>query len=193
MYLNACTVFYFCTHDNNIAVGFLNPKKSLKQQLEGINKATELTLNLRKRLFFTETINCSCHNEKDLNLTYLQLRNAVVTGICSCTFEKAIELAALQCCIEYENCNIDEDFLDSKLKSLLPRKYAKVQGITSTILRANNSLELGQRSNAKSEYIRVCTTLDRYGITCFSGKVWILELYLCACIINLHINRNGCL
>ena len=54
MYMNACPNFMILlllhTHDNNIAVGLLNPKKSLKQQ--GINKAAALTLNLRKRLFF---------------------------------------------------------------------------------------------------------------------------------------------
>ena len=176
MYTNACPNFMILlllrTHDNNIAVGLLNPKKSLKQQ--GINKAATLTLNLRKRLFFTEPINCSCHNEIDL--TYLQLQNSVITGICGCTCKEAIELAALQCRIEYGNFSIDEDFLDNKLNSLLPRKYAKVQGIASIILRTYSSLERSESSNAKSEYIQHCTTLERYGITFFSGKVWILEL-----------------
>lgn len=162
--------FYLsCTH-NNVAVGLLNPKKSLKQQ--GIKKAEALTLTLRKRLFFTETINC-CHNTKERNLTYLQLQNAIITGIYSCTCDRAIELAALQCYIEYGNFNIDEDFLNHKLNSLLPCKYAKIQGITATILETYRltSLELRESDNAKSEYIRLCTTLDRYGITFFSGKV----------------------
>ena len=159
----------------------MNPKKSLKEQ--GINEAEALTLTLRKRLFFTETTCCSCdsRDEKELNLTYLELQNALISEFYGCTIscDKAIKLAALQCCIEDEN-NIDEDFLDHKLNSLLPCKYAKVQGITSTISEAYNSLdrELRESSNkAKSEYIRLCTTLDGFGITLFSGKVGIFELY----------------
>ena len=156
----------------------LNPKKSLKDQ--GIYKAATLTVTLRKRLFFTETTNYgeSC-DEKELNRTYMQLQNAIITGVYSCTMscDIAVKLAALQCCIEDEN--IDERFLDNKLKCLLPRKYVKVQGIASTISVVYNSLDQGLRESskkAKSEYIQLCTTLDGYGITLFPGKVRKFEL-----------------
>ena len=156
----------------------LNPKKSLKDQ--GINKTDVLAVNLRKRLFFTETTNYgeSC-DEKELNLTYLQLQNAIITGVYSCTMscDIAIKLAALQCCIEDES--IDELFLDHKLKCLLPRKYVKVQGIASTISVVYDSLDQALRESskkAKSEYIQFCTTLDGYGITLFLGKVGNFEL-----------------
>ena len=151
----------------------LNPKKSLKDQ--GIYKADSLTVTLRKRLFFTETTNYgeSC-DEKELNRTYMQLQNAIITGVYSCTMscDIAVELAALQCCIEDEK--IDEQFLDHKRKHLLPHKYVKVRGITSTILEVYDSLDQELRESskkAKSEYIRLCTTLDGYGITLFPGKV----------------------
>ena len=74
---------------------------------------------------------------------------------------------------------IDEHFLDQKQKRLLPHKYVKVQGITSTILEVYDSLDQELRESskkAKSEYIRLCTTLDGYGITLFSGKVGKFEL-----------------
>ena len=82
-----------------IAVKMLNPKKSLKDQ--GIYKADTLTVTLRKRLFFPETTNYgeSC-DEKEPNRTYLQLQNAVITRVYSCTMscDIAVKLAALQYC-----------------------------------------------------------------------------------------------
>ena len=166
----------------------LNPKISLKDQ--GIlYKADTLTVTLRKRLFFPEITNYgeSC-DENELNRAYLQLQNAIITGVYSCTVscDIAVKLAALQCCIEAEN--IDENFLDHKQKCLLPRKYVKVRGITSTISVVYNSLDQVLRENskkAKSEYIRLCTTLDGYGITLFSGKVGNFEL------CHLHDNNNS--
>ena len=89
----------------------------------------------------------------------------------------AIKLAALQCCTEDKNVNINEDFVVHNLNNLLPRKYAKVQGIASTVLEAYNGLDQelkNDSSKAKSEYIQLCTTLDGFGITFFSGKVGIL-------------------
>jgi hypothetical protein len=154
----------------------LIPKRTLKEQ--GINEAEVLTLNLRKRLFFAET-SC-CHDAgKDLDLTYLQLKNAITTRVysncCAVSCDNAIKLAALQLCTDFED-NINEAFIHHKLYSLLPHKYAKVRGITSTILEAYNSLDVELREDgnkAKSKYVQLCTTLDGYGITFFSGKVGI--------------------
>jgi hypothetical protein len=159
----------------------LIPKKSLKKQ--GIKEAEALTLTLWKRLFFAEATSC-CHDAgKELDLTYLQLKNAIcgTTGIYSCAVscDNAIKLAALQCCIEDKNANVHEGFVEHKLNSLLPCKYAKVGGIAATVVEAYNSLdqELKEDDNkAKSEYIQHCTTLDGFGITFFSGKVRIYNL-----------------
>ncbi len=156
------------------------PKEKLKEQ--GINEVEALTLTLRKRLFFAETTSC-CHDAgKELHLTYLQLKNDIITGSrvysCAVSCDIAIKLAALQCCIEDKNANIDEDFVDHKLTSLLPWKYAKVLGITSTVLEVYNSLDQKLRKDgnkAKSEYVQLCTTLDGFGITFFSGKVEIFD------------------
>ena len=145
---------------------------------QGINETEALTLTLRKRLFFTETTSC-CHDAgKELHLTHLQLKNTLVTGVygCAVSCDNAIKLAALQCCTEDRNVNIDEDFVGHKLNSLLPYKYTKVRGIAFTIVDAYNCLdqELKNDSNkAKSKYIQLCTTLDGFGITFFSGKVGI--------------------
>jgi hypothetical protein len=159
----------------------LIPKKSLKDQ--GIKETETLTLTLRRRLFSAETTSCRHDAGKELDLTYLQLKNAIrgTTGVYSCAVScnKAIKLAALQCCIEDKHANVDEDFVDHKLNSLLPCKYAKVQGIAATVVEAYNSLdeELREDGNkAKSKYIQLCTTLDGFGITIFSGKVRIYDL-----------------
>ena len=141
-----------------------------------------LTLTLRERLSFAETTSC-CHDAgKKLDLTYLQLKNAIcgATGVYSCAVscDKAIKLAALQCCTGDKNVTIDGNFIEDKLHSLLPCKYARVQGIASTVLEAYNCLdqELKNDSNkAKSKYIQLCTTLDGFGITFFSGKVGIFD------------------
>jgi hypothetical protein len=160
----------------------LIPKKSLKEQ--GINEVEAVTLTLGKRLFFVETTSC-CHDARKelLHLTYLQLKKAIITGSgvysCAVSCDIAIKLAALQCCIEDKNANIDEDFVDHKLTSLLPWKCVKKPRITSTVLEVYNSLDQKLRRDgdkAKSEYVQLCTTLDGFGITFFSGKVGMFDL-----------------
>ena len=151
----------------------------MREQGIKINEAEELTLILKKRLFIPETTSCS--HVKELDLTFLQLKNTLVTGVYSCAVscENAIKLAALQCCTEDSNVDINEDFVDHKLNSLLPCKYAKIRGIASTIVEAYKSLDRKLRKNsnkAKSKYIQLCTTLEGYGITFFSGKVGIFDL-----------------
>lgn len=143
---------------------------------QGIKEAETLTLTLRRRLFFAETTRCSHDAGKELDLTYLQLKNAIcgATGVYSCAVscDIAIKLAALQCYTE--DVNIDGNFIEDKLNSLLPYKYTKVKGIASTVLDVYNSLdqELKNDSNeAKLRYIQLCTTLDGFGIILFSGKV----------------------
>ena len=94
---------------------------------------------------------------KEARSDLLQLKNAIcgATGVYSCAVscDKAIKLAALQCCTGDKNVTIDGNFIEDKLHSLLPCKYARVQGIASTVLEAYNCLdqELKNDSNkAKS-------------------------------------------
>ena len=165
----------------------MNPKKSLLEQ--GIQETATLTVTLRKRLFLTETTHGCRINDQELKLIYLQLQDSIINGTCPCSCDEAIELAALQCHIEYGNYDKDvhkPDFLE--LKCLLPKEYVKVKGIKLKILKAYRSLELSESDDAKSEYIRFCTTLERYGITSYSGKVYILH----SCMLFLFFS-NYCI
>ena len=158
----------------DIAVKWLNPRTSLKEQ--GVKEEATLTLTLRKRLFFTQTLRHDLpYNGKELNLIYLQLQNAIINGVCPCTCEIAIELAALQCQIQYGNFNEDEhkpDFIDHEIDNLLPHKYVKVESIKLKILEAYRSHGLSaSHGDARYQYIQLCTTLDGCGITFYIGKV----------------------
>ena len=104
----------------------------------------------------------------------MELQDAIKKEICHCTRDCAVKLAALQCHVENGcyNKNVHKPgFLE--LSNLLPCEYVKVKRIELEVLEAYRNLELSESDNAKSEYIRLCTTLDRCGITLYLVQVWI--------------------
>lgn len=80
--------------DSDIA--WVDPTKTLREQQIGDNE--ELTL--RRKFFFSDT-NVDTRDPAELNMLYAQCRDGVLKGAHPVSREIAIQLAALQCYIEY--------------------------------------------------------------------------------------------
>jgi talin len=107
-----------------------------------------------------------------LNLLYVQLRDAIVNGSLPCTRDESIHLAALQCQIVYGNHDKRRQksgFLD--LHKFLPDQYTKQKGIEKLIFDSHHKLFNTTESNAKLKYIQFCRSLRTYGVTFFQVKV----------------------
>ena len=148
-------------------VNWLKTEKSLSEQ--GIGETTVLTL--RKKFFFSDQ-NIHCNDPVQLNLLYVQLRDAIINGTHPCTRDECVQLAALHCQIQYGNHNEDRHkpgFLE--LHKFLPHQYARLKGIEKSIFNEYRKLYNLSEINAKLRYIQFCQSLQTYGVTFFLVKV----------------------
>ena len=109
-----------------------------------------------------------------LNLLYVQLRDAIINGSLPCTRDESIHLAALQCQIVHGNHDKNRQkpgFLD--LHKFLPDQYTKQKGVEKLIFEAHHKLFNTKEINAKLKYIQFCQSLRTYGVTFFHVKVLI--------------------
>ena len=102
----------------------------------------------------------------------LQSRDAIIDGTHPCTHEEAIQLAALQCQVQYGNHNEAKHKAGLlNLDELLPREYIKIKRIGKLILAEHQKLHNVSEQNAKYRYIQLCRSLLTYGGTFFLVKV----------------------
>lgn len=80
--------------DENVA--WLDPNRSLREQEVGEREV----LTLRRKFFVSDT-NVDTRDPAQLNMLYAQCRNGVLDGTHPVSRDIAIQLAALQCYIEY--------------------------------------------------------------------------------------------
>ena len=161
------------------SVNWLNTEKSLREQ--GIEETVVLTL--RKKFFFSDQ-NVDRNDPVQLNLLYVQSRDAIIDGTHPCTRDEAVQFAALQCQIQYGNHNEAKHkpgFLT--LEEFLPREYVKLKGIEKAIYTDHRKLHNLSEINAKFRYIQLCRSLRTYGVTFFLVKVKIIKVssleYVC--------------
>ena len=77
-------------------VNWLDPSKTLREQ--GIDENE--TVLLRRKFFFSDQ-NIDSHDPVQLNLLYVQARDAIINGTHPITQEKACEFAGIQCQIQF--------------------------------------------------------------------------------------------
>jgi talin len=82
---------------------WLNPEKTMTEQ--GVH---EIDVLLLKKKFFFSDQNIDRNDPIQLNLVYVQSRDAIITGKHPCTFEEACQLAALQCQVQFGNHEPDK-------------------------------------------------------------------------------------
>ena len=148
-------------------VNWLKAEESLCEQ--GIMETAVLIL--RKKFFFSGQ-NVHCNDPVHLNLLFVQLRDAIISGTLPCTREDSVHLAALQCQILYGNYDEKRHkpgFLE--LHTFLSNQYAGLRGIEKSIFKAHQKLFNLREINAKLKYIQFCQSLSTYGVTFFLVKV----------------------
>ena len=152
-----------------IIVNWLKTEKSLCEQ--GILKTAILTL---RKKFFVSDQDVHCDDPVQLNLLYIQLRDAIISGSLPCTRDESVHLAALQCQIVHGNhdkCRQKSGFQD--LHKFLPDQYTKQKGIEKLVFEEYRKLFTVRGIEAKLKYIQFCQSLRTYGITFFLVKVLI--------------------
>ncbi|XP_044265750.1 talin-2 isoform X5 [Tribolium madens] len=147
-------------------VNWLDPSKTLREQ--GIDENE--TVLLRRKFFFSDQ-NIDSHDPVQLNLLYVQARDAIINGTHPITQDKACEFAGIQCQIQFGDhveSKHKPGFLD--LKEFLPQSYIKVKGIEKKIF-AEHKKHLGKNElEAKVTYTKNARALKTYGVTFFLVK-----------------------
>ncbi|PNF41180.1 Talin-1 [Cryptotermes secundus] len=147
-------------------VNWIDPSKTLREQ--GIDENE--TLLLRRKFFFSDQ-NIDSRDPVQLNLLYVQARDAILDGTHPVTQEKACEFAGIQCHIQFGSYNEYKHrpgFLE--LKEFLPQSYAKVKGIEKKVF-AEHKKHVGlSELDAKVQYTKTARSLKTYGVTFFLVK-----------------------
>lgn len=147
-------------------LNWIDASKTLREQ--GINEGDPVLL--RRKFFFSDG-NIDSHDPVQLNLLYVQARDAILDGTHPVTEELACRLAGLQVHIQFGNHNEAKHippFLD--LKEFLPHSYVKVRGIEKKIFAEHKSHFGLSELDAKVEYTKTCRNLPTYGVTFFLVK-----------------------
>ena len=127
----------------------------------------DMVLILKKKFFFNDA-NVDRSDPVQLHLLYVQNRDAVVSGTHPTQRDEAIQLAAIQCQVDYGTFDPEKHKVTTlKLKEILPPQWHKDKKIASHILKEYRKLASMQGENAKYRYIQLCRSLKTYGITTF--------------------------
>ncbi|KAH9595891.1 Talin-1 [Schistosoma haematobium] len=145
---------------------WLNPSQSLRQQ--GVDEKEILLL---KRRYFFSDMNVDARDPVQLNLLYVQLKDAILKGTHPVSLEEAVYLAGIQCQVQFGNYVAEKfkpNFLD--LKDFLPKEYAKIRSLEKKIFQQHAELCGLSEIEAKVKYCQFCRSLKTYGITFFLVK-----------------------
>uniref|UniRef100_A0A5K3EGD4 FERM domain-containing protein n=1 Tax=Mesocestoides corti TaxID=53468 RepID=A0A5K3EGD4_MESCO len=127
-------------------------------------------LLLQRKYFFSDQ-NVGTRDPVQLNLLFIQLKEAILNGAHPVTQSQAIELAGLQCQAEMGNLVPEKSkSLGIDVKEHLPKEYIKVKNIEKKIKEQYQKLNGLSEKDAKVRYIQVCRSLPTYGITFFLIK-----------------------
>ncbi|XP_060859369.1 talin-1-like isoform X2 [Metopolophium dirhodum] len=147
-------------------VNWVDPSKTLREQ--GIDEGEPVLL--RRKFFFSDG-NIDSHDPVQLNLLYVQARDAILDGTHPVTEDLALQLAGIQTHIQFGNyCETKHrpPFLD--LKEFLPQSYTKIKGIEKKIFSEHKNHVGLSELDAKVLYTKTARSLPTYGVTFFLVK-----------------------
>lgn len=147
-------------------LNWIDVSKTLREQ--GINEGEPVLL--RRKFFFSDG-NIDSHDPVQLNLLYVQARDAILDGTHPVTEELACELAGIQVHIQFGNHNEAKHkppFLD--LKEFLPQSYIKVRNIEKKIFAEHKKHFDLSELDSKVLYTKTCRSLSTFGVTFFLVK-----------------------
>lgn len=147
-------------------INWINPGASLREQ--GINEREGVLL---KRKFFFSDGNIDTNDPIQLNLLYVETRDAILKGTHPVTENLAIQLAGIQTHIQFGN---HEETIHKSplldLKEFLPQSYIKIKGIEKKIFNEHKKYIGLVEIEAKDLYTRTVRALPTYGVTFFLVK-----------------------
>ncbi|GAB6032133.1 hypothetical protein CHUAL_010792 [Chamberlinius hualienensis] len=147
-------------------MNWVDHSKTLREQ--GIDESE--TLLLRRKYFFSDQ-NIDSRDPVQLNLLYVQARDAILDGTHPVTLEKACEFAGIQCHIQFGDhveSKHKPGFLD--LKEFLPREYCKLKGVEKRVFLEHRKCYGQKELEAKVKYTALARSLKTYGVTFFLVK-----------------------
>ncbi|XP_037881359.1 talin-2 isoform X3 [Glossina fuscipes] len=147
-------------------INWVDVGKTLREQ--GIDESE--TVLLRRRFFFSDQ-NIDSRDPVQLNLLYVQARDAILDGTHPVTQEKACEFAGIQVHIQFGPHNEAKHkpgFLD--LKDFLPQSYVRVKNIEKKIFAEHKKHVDLSEIDAKVLYTKTARELPTYGVTFFLVK-----------------------
>ncbi|XP_076439084.1 talin-1-like isoform X2 [Babylonia areolata] len=147
-------------------MNWLDHSKTLREQNIDPNEI----LLLRRKFFYSDQ-NVDARDPVQLNLLYVQSRDAILNGTHPVSIDEAILFAGLQCQVQFGD-HVESKhrpgFLD--LKEFLPREYVKTKGIEKKIFVEHKKYGGLAEIEAKVKYTHQCRSLKTYGITFFLVK-----------------------
>ncbi|CAG5023082.1 unnamed protein product [Parnassius apollo] len=152
------------TDDN---VEWLDQHKTLRQ----LGVDPKETLLLKRRLFYSDR-NVDSRDPVQLNLLYVQTRDAILDGRQVVTEAKAVEFAGIQCQVQYGDYQEDKHkpgFIEN-LKEFLPEQYASSWGVEKKVLKEHSKHHGLSPLEAKHLYTKTARELATYGVTFFLVK-----------------------
>ncbi|XP_026318176.1 talin-2-like [Hyposmocoma kahamanoa] len=151
--------------DDNVA--WLDQHKTLREM--GIEPNE--TLLLKRKLFYSDR-NIDSRDPVQLNLLYVQTRNAILEGRHPVTEDRAMEFAAIQCQIHFGDFHEEKHKpgLIENLNEYLPVQYSGVWNAEKKILKLFKNHHGLSPLDAKYLYIKTARDLPTYGVTFFLVK-----------------------
>ncbi|XP_063702056.1 talin-2 isoform X1 [Culicoides brevitarsis] len=147
-------------------INWIDVGKTLREQ--GIHEAE--TVLLKRRFFFSDQ-NVDSHDPVQLNLLYVQTRDAILEGKHPVIQDKACEFAGIQVHIQFgdhQETKHKPGLLD--LKEFLPANYTKTKNIEKKIF-AEHRKHIGvSELDAKVLYVKTARELPTYGVSFFLVK-----------------------
>ncbi len=147
-------------------LNWVDHSKTLREQ--GIDE--EETLLLRRKFFFSDQ-NIDSRDPVQLNLLYVQARDAIIAGTHPVTVDQACQFAGIQCQIQFGDhveSKHKPGFLD--LKEFLPRDYSKNKAIEKKLFAEHRGHVGESELEAKVKYVALARSLNTYGVTFFLVK-----------------------
>ncbi|XP_059140472.1 talin-2-like isoform X4 [Physella acuta] len=147
-------------------LNWLDHSKTLREQDIDPNEV----LLLRRKFFYSDQ-NVDARDPVQLNLLYVQSRDAILNGTHPVSMEEAIQFGGLQCQVQFGDhveSKHKPGFLD--LKEFLPKEYVKIKGIEKKIFIEHKKFVGLTEVEAKVKYTQFCRSLKTYGITFFLVK-----------------------
>ncbi|XP_071942853.1 talin-1-like isoform X3 [Antedon mediterranea] len=153
-------------HHTDDELEWLDHTRTLREQ--GVPDTEHLIF--RRKYFFSDQ-NVDRRDPVQLNLLYVQSRDAILNGTHPCSLDEAIKLAGTMCQIQYGDHMEHKHkpgFLD--LKDFMPKEYVKVKGVEKKIFQEHRELHGVSELDTKVRYTQLCRSLKTYGITFFLVK-----------------------